>query len=378
MNERTQNYLDGRFGDYYRGRSFPLPDNADTRLWQFSYWGGSETEELSLEEIGSIDDFVSGEHPRTVEYTASKYDNPTESDNEITGSDLLIKLSAKYIPYITDEMSFTEKIEEVQEILPTIYTKLSDDLGFDDITVTYNGNTGFIIRVSDDSIQNLSESGRADIANYVSGDSFDIEEFPKNTETGKAAVGSEQVVMLAGGWYGDFYPEFIEFLEQTRELDKEKAVTKLKEYPGVGQKTAEGVYETLEERFEPIIAGNIRSDNGIKKLAGGFAEEFMEGRSAYLEVAESKDREATTQFERSLNGDTGFRVLGVDDFKEFSPLPDAIPDTFENHQINIKCEEETEVELFDEIYELSEGENRVPEYVGIYLMAQGVAEKSSE
>jgi DNA primase small subunit len=62
----------------------------------------------------------------------------------------------------------------------------------------------------------------------------------------------------------------------------------------------------------------------------------------------------------------------------FDPLEDAIPQTFRNHEITIDLSEGRHVELGEISRTFEPGSHAVPEYVGVFLMARGWAEKGRE
>jgi DNA primase small subunit len=82
----------------------------------------------------------------------------------------------------------------------------------------------------------------------------------------------------------------------------------------------------------------------------------------------------------SLHGGSGLIVKPVakSELSTFDPLTDTIPDRFKGRKITIATNEKTTLYLGGKAHSISNGEQRVPEYVGINLMAQEKAKKVSE
>ncbi len=79
----------------------------------------------------------------------------------------------------------------------------------------------------------------------------------------------------------------------------------------------------------------------------------------------------------SLHGGSGLETLRLDrdEIDDFEPLSDAVPETFRGQEIAVDVTDGGEVELGGDIFTVSEGDQSLPEYVGVFLMARGRAEK---
>ena len=82
----------------------------------------------------------------------------------------------------------------------------------------------------------------------------------------------------------------------------------------------------------------------------------------------------------SLHGGSGLAVRRIDRdaIDAFDPLVDAVPETFVGHDITVEVTGPGPVELRGERFDLEEGTVEVPEFVGVFLMARGRAEKAPE
>jgi DNA primase small subunit len=100
--------------------------------------------------------------------------------------------------------------------------------------------------------------------------------------------------------------------------------------------------------------------------------------NTYADIDEpvSTDINRLIRLPGSLHGRTGFVVTRIerDDIESFDPFADAVAEQFTGREIDVEITEETDVTALGTDYEFECGPTTVPEAVGIYLMAQGVAE----
>jgi len=70
----------------------------------------------------------------------------------------------------------------------------------------------------------------------------------------------------------------------------------------------------------------------------------------------------------SLHGKTGFRVTDVtlDNLKDFDPLIDTI--VFSDDPVSIHLEKPIKITINNQSFDLSNGEQKVPLYLAIYLI----------
>jgi DNA primase small subunit len=72
------------------------------------------------------------------------------------------------------------------------------------------------------------------------------------------------------------------------------------------------------------------------------------------------------------------KPLDRSELAEFDPLVDAVPETFRDNEIRVEVTEPGPVELLGEAFTMEEGEQRVTEARGVFLMTRGRAEKAPE
>jgi DNA primase small subunit len=94
----------------------------------------------------------------------------------------------------------------------------------------------------------------------------------------------------------------------------------------------------------------------------------------------STDTNRLIRLPGSLHGGSGLSVERIPrgEIEAFDPLVDAVPETFRGHEIAVEITEPGVVELGGDRFTLEEGVHTVPEYLGVFLMARGRAEKGEE
>jgi DNA primase small subunit (EC 2.7.7.-) len=82
----------------------------------------------------------------------------------------------------------------------------------------------------------------------------------------------------------------------------------------------------------------------------------------------------------SLHGGTALRVLRLSrtELADFEPFSDAVVERFVGRQIAIAVAEERTGRFMGDTFTLAPGEHQVDEALGMFLMAQGAAEKLPE
>jgi DNA primase small subunit len=165
-----------------------------------------------------------------------------------------------------------------------------------------------------------------------------------------------------------------------REMDESEAVEYLQSYDGIGQRKAETAYRFAQNRFVEIERGNLSAHNVFENLAAEFASEVVRDQNAQIDEPVSTDTNRLIRLPGSLHGGSGLAVRRIDpdDLDAFDPLVDAVPAPFEGHDIAVDISDGGIVTLGGDRFTLEEGVDTVPEYLGVFLMTRGRAEKAKE
>lgn len=391
MQERTRAYLRGRFGDYYRRTEFQPPPEAHEREWGYVPWteGPGETyvRHNALLDLGEIGDFLARERPKHVYFSAGRYDDPGASTMGGKGwqsSDLVFDLDADHLDTTDPEDSYAEMLAACKEALQRLLSFLEVDFGFEELEVVFSGSRGYHVHVRDEDVQFLGSDPRREIVDYVRGIGLDFDALVDTTTVagsiGRDTPAANRYLPTDGGWGGRIHEELSSTMEQIRDLSEEAAVEELTTYDGIGRKKAKTAYRFTQHRFVEIREGNLSAHNVFENLAREFANEVVTEQNAGIDEPVSTDTNRLIRLPGSLHGGSALAVRRIPrgDVSAFDPLSDAIPETFRGNEITVEVRTPGTVELGGDRFTPEEGVNTVPEYLGMFLMARGRAEKGRE
>jgi len=391
VQERTLAYLRGRFGDHYRRTEIQPPPDAHDREWGYVPWtdGPGETyvRHNSLLDLGDIDDFLARESPKHVYFSAGRYDEPSASTMEEKGwqsSDLIFDLDADHLPDTDAGDSYPTMLANCKEALLRLLDFLEDDFGFEELEIVFSGSRGYHVHVRDESVQQLDRDGRREIVDYVRGiglefDALVDEESVAGT-VGRESPATNRYLPTDGGWGERIHTHLLDVMEEIQEMDEESAIERLEAYDGIGEKKASKAYNFTQNRFVEIEEGNLSAHNVFENLADQFAPEVVGAQNAGIDEPVTTDTNRLIRLPGSLHGGSGLSVERVprDELDDFDPLVDAIPKTYRGHNITIEVTDGGEVTFDADSFTLTEGVHSVPEYLGVFLMCRGRAEKGRE
>lgn len=391
MNERTRAYLRGRFGDYYRRVGIEPPPRANEREWGYVPWteGPGETyvRHNSLLELGELSEFLARERPRHVYFSAGAYDDPGAKTMEAKGwrsSDLIFDLDADHLPDTSPEDSYAGMLRACKEALFRLLDFLEDDFAFENLEVVFSGSRGYHVHVRDEEVRQLDSDGRREIVDYVRGIGLEfdalVEEETVGGTVGRESPATNRYLPADGGWGKRIYERLYDVMEAVKEMDEQEAIEYLKQYDGVGEKKARTAYNFTQNRFVEIERGNLSAHNVFENLARQFAPAVVEDLNAQIDEPVSTDVNRLIRLPGSLHGGSGLVVRRIDRDRldEFDPLVEAIPETFRGHEITVDVTDGGTFEFDADTFTLEEGICSVPEYLGVFLMARGRAEKGKE
>jgi len=391
VHERTLAYLRGRFGDYYRQTGIDSPPDAHAREWGYVPWteGPGETyvRHNSLLDLGDLGDFLVRERPKHVYFSAGRYENPSETTMDGKGwlsSDLIFDLDADHLPGTSPDDSYAEMLAACKDALRRLLDFLREDFAFEDLAIVFSGSRGYHVHVRDDNVQHLDRDARREIVDYVRGIGlgFDalVEEETVGGTVGRESPANNRYLPTDGGWGERIHGELLSLMAEVREMDEAEAVERLQAYDGVGEKKARTAYRFTQNRFVEIERGNLSAHNVFENLAGQFAPRVVADQNAPIDEPVSTDTNRLIRLPGSLHGGSGLAVRPIPaaELDGFDPLVDAIPETFRGHDITVEVTDGGTVELDADSFTLQEGVHTVPEYLGVFLMARGRAEKARE
>jgi DNA primase small subunit len=392
MEERTRAYLRGRFGDHYRRTDVTPPPAANEREWGYIPWTAGPGETMvrhrSLLDLGDLEAFLARERPRHVYFSAGRYDDPGASTMSAKGwrsSDLIFDLDADHLPAVELGVdSYAEMLAKCKDALCRLLDFLENDFAFEDLTVVFSGGRGYHVHVRDPGVQHLEREGRREIVDYVRGiglefDALVSEEVVGGT-AGRRSPAPKRTLSTEGGWSRRAHRHVVDFVEELLAMDEADALERLQAIEGIGSGKAEAALAAARSNTDEIRDGNIDVHPAFHQVARTLLTQVVEADNAPIDEPVTTDTNRLIRLPGSLHGGSGLAVQRIDRdaLADFDPLVDAVPDTFTGHDIVVDVEEGGEVDLAGDTFTLAEGESSVPEYLGVYLMCRGRAEKGPE
>ncbi|MDL5361381.1 DNA primase small subunit PriS [Halalkalicoccus sp. NIPERK01] len=390
MEERTRAYLRGRFSDHYRRTTVTPPPAAGEREWGYIPWRAGGTTMIrhrSLLDLGEIGDFLARERPRHVYFSAGRYDDPgagSMGEKGWRGSDLIFDLDADHLPgVIPGEDTYGEMLETCKGALYKLLDFLDDDFGFEELTVVFSGGRGYHVHVRDPGVQELERDARREIVDYVRGIGLDFEELITRETVaglGRRTPAEKRTLDTRGGWSRRAHEHVVELVDDLADANDETAIDRLREFEGIGEGKAKAALKAMRENRAEIESGNVDVHPAFFSLARQVVAESVARDNAPIDEPVTTDTNRLIRLPGSLHGGSGLAVqrLSREKLDDFSPLIDAVPETFQNHEITVDLDEPRRVELGGLSRSLEAGTHTLPEYAGIFLMARGWAEKGRE
>jgi DNA primase small subunit len=385
MDDRTREYLRGRFGDYYRAASIPLPPAVDRREWgfiPFSAGGTTMVRHRSQLELGAIGDFLAEKAPRHAYFSAARYADPGTRSMEAkgwTGADLVFDLDADHLPGVDPETTaYADMLAECKQALLRLLELLQEDFAFEDLTVVFSGGRGYHVHVRDEGVLELDSDARREVVDYVRAVDVDADALVDTRATPSGST--RRTLRTGGGWGARVHDRLSALSETLTGMDRADALERLRSYEGVGDRRAERALEALSDR-EVVATGNVeRGGPGVRTVLEALVEETLAEETAPIDEPVTTDVRRLIRLPGSLHGGTGLVVkrLAAGEVDEFDPLTDAVPERFRGPEIAVDVTDPGPVTFDGDSFTLLAGPTSVSEALGVFLMARGRATKASE
>ena len=386
MDDRTREYLRGRFGDYYRSVSLSLPPDANLREWGHIPWtpgsGTTMVRHQSLYDLGDVDTFFADNAPRHAYFSAARYDSPgaaTMGQKGWRNADLVFDLDADHLPGVDPETTaYPEMLEACKEALLRLLDFVDDDFAFDYCTVVFSGGRGYHVHVRDESVRELDSDARREIVDYVRAIDLDTDGLIRTVSDRGT---TKRVLRTEGGWGARVHDELVRYADNLREMDEDAAREELMELDGIGEGRAETILGAFDRNPTAVREGNVEAGGpGVRRLVSALASRVTAADAAPIDEPVTTDTRRLIRLPGTLHGGSALVVtpLDRDELADFDPLRDAVPDRFVGREIRIETDADRTVELNGERVRVESGRNTVPEFAGAFLMARGEARKAPE
>ncbi|SFR60765.1 DNA primase small subunit PriS [Halogeometricum limi] len=385
MEARTRDYLEGRFGDYYRRAQIPLPPAAERREWGYIPWSAGGTTMVrhqSLLDVGDLGDFLTRTAPRHVYFSSARFTDPgagTMDEKGWQSADLVFDLDADHLPGVDPETtSYADMLDACKDDLLKLLDVLDDDFAFEETQVVFSGGRGYHVHVRDESVRGLDSEARREVVDYVRAIDLDVEGLV-GTESNRGTT--RRVLRRHGGWGKRVHDRLLELAENLREMEDADALDRLQELQGIGEGRAKTILGQVHNNFDAIREGNVEAGGpGTRILVDALAREAVAEETAPIDEPVTTDTKRLIRLPGSLHGGSSLRVrtLERDEIEAFDPLSDAVASRFRGRDIAVRVTDPGPVEFDGDSFTLSAGDQSVEECLGVFLMARGRAEKVKE
>ncbi|KAB1188043.1 MULTISPECIES: DNA primase small subunit PriS [Haloferax] len=385
MDGRTREYLEGRFGDYYRSTDIPLPPAPSEREWGVIPWSAGGTRmhrHQSLLDLGDLSDYLARTAPRHVYFSSARFADPgaaSMDDKEWREADLVFDIDADHLPGVDPETTaYPDMLEAGKQALLDLLDILEDDFAFDEMQAVFSGGRGYHVHVRDESIRGLDSEARREVVDYIRAIDLDVDGL---IETRQHGTTTRRVLRTEGGWGRRTHQRLLRFVDGLMDLEEEAALERLKELDGIGDGRAKTILGAFQNNPDAIREGNVEAGGpGVRTLVEALAQETITDETSPIDEPVTTDTKRLIRLPKSIHGGSGLVVepLDRDEIEAFDPLVDAVPDRFRGRDITVRVTDPGEVRFDDDTFTLQSGVHSVRESLGVFLMARGRAEKVSE
>jgi len=383
--QRSLEFLKNSFQTYYASNKIGLPDRFGRREFAFLFFGGKGmVRHLGFEKREMFWNFLAERVPQHTYYSSAYYQHPDAAkmvDKTWMGAELIFDLDSDHLPN-AQKMGYIDSLVEVKkEFIKLIEEFLLGDFGFKEknMELYFSGGRGYHCHVKDPVVLDLDSNERREIVDYITGRDLQDSVIFHEQVTGRKSYGSYSFASGKSlkmptpdqdGWKGRISRGIIELVDEIKISDDPEK--KLQEY-GVSQRDAERLVQELsQERVNRIKTGLLDQSKTIRKF---FLNSALRKTAVSLSAGET-DEPVTCDVKRlirlpsSLHGKTGLKVvkITVDDLKEFDPLRDAV--VLPDDPVHIAVHRPVSLEMNDQSFHLSEGEQEVPTYLAVFLIGR--------
>ncbi len=375
------NFLRKRFYSYYINPKIDFPKRFERREYAFILFGEEIMHRhISFNSKNLLLDYLKANVPMHAYYSSAYYQNPSAdnmNEKKWMGADLIFDLDADLDAESLKNLTYEESLIKIKEELIKLLDFLIEDFGFSkkDIAIYFSGHRGYHCHVCNKRILELGSQERREIIDYIMARGLELKEIVEERYIyrGKYVDKTIKINPNKGGWAGRLSKAIIEFFNEIRKMDEEKAIKELMKIEGIGEKIARKIYDMLHDKrkMERIKQGRIDQATEFKKIIKPLIKEMAISLYSQTDEPVTADIKRLIRLPGSLHGKTGLRVAKVDKIEEFEPLINAI--AFGDDLIKIKVEKPFKIRMMENEFKLNKGIVKVPEYVAIFAIAKKFA-----
>jgi len=339
------------FRNYYRNNPLSSEDIPSIERREIAYqnFNGVFVRHRKFNSLDELNKAIVEEPPLSLYYSVAYYEEPEVEDMEgkgWLGAELVFDIDADHLPTrscgnlvdgIVDLACLADAAEETTRLIEV----LREELGFKDVRVYFSGNRGFHVHIGDEEVRGLSQEERRELVGYLTAKGLDLSKFLVPVHKGLALAFS----CVPEGNLRRIYQALIEVgAREIVERDLVRARRGLEKWANVIRKYNDVVSEKLRFHIDELVAVDVRR---------------------------------LIRAPNSLHGKTGLRVVRVRE-EELDNVEKIVEKAvaFKRGELDVVLKREVPRRVLGlEIPRNKEGEViRVPIYLGVYLVLQGLAE----
>ncbi len=357
-------WLQMKFSEYYKRNEIPAPPDIARREFGAGIQKKIDFRHLSFRTESELNAYLRVTTPLYISYSAAHYDYPAQTPMEakgLRGADLIFDFDLGDLPIECDShLPSPDCLEAVKrEVIKLIEDFLIPDFGFsrDEILVFFSGSKGYHVHIRNELVQDLDQRARMEIVDYVSG-VMNPRRFLRII--GKSIHGPTPEM---DGWAGKLARRLIQVIQDKDPIEARKIL-------GLGLSKLNKIYENKDMVISGVESGIWDQVPLGKETWTTILQSLVMDLSVKLDRNVTVDMARLIRLPYSLHGDSGLVVTEVKDLESFKPLDDAI--VFGKKPVLVHVKNPVSFYLGGE-QKIDAGEQEIPEFLAVYLVAKGEA-----
>ncbi|VVC71846.1 DNA primase small subunit PriS [uncultured archaeon] len=326
-------WLRAQFANFYRS-SVPVPSDLQRREFGFGINKKIEFRHKGFRDQGELQRYLVEEAPLFMSFSAARYRDPAGRPMErkgFLGSDLIFDLDKVYSGEPGHPAEEHHPVacayclnRSKQDALRLCDEFLFSDLGFskNDAFLNFSGSKGFHVHIESDSVQQLSQDARRQLADFIGANELSSESFLSATfgEESIRKVGFHGPKKGEIGWKGRIHAFVRKRVAEISEGEVRAPPFELR-----GKDVIE-LHERRAELLDAVDRGLYAAFKSLEKITPALITQALQHYRVELDKQVTLDTGRLIRLQGSIHGDTGFlaKKLLWAQAASFEPLRDAL------------------------------------------------------
>ncbi len=357
------------FQTYYSGHA-PAPSRTASREFGFGFEKKIDFRHKSFSSEKELSDYLVREAPLFASYSCAYYEYPAARPMEkkqFLGSDLVFDLDAAFEHEGHNPLVCPHCLKLVKnDAIRLLEDFLLKDFGFSrkEVLVKFSGQKGYHLHLESESVQQLSQDGRGQLLDYVSGTKISVENLLEKEELsveGKKAVRVMGPSSKSAGWKKKFYDSAVQLLSNDYEQLKALGLS-----PALSKKIA----ENRQILFDSLRRGNWGAVKGMESAWQLAFEDAVRKNAVTVDRSVTFDLARLIRLQDTLHGDTGLVAKQVHSLDSFDPLQDAVAFS-KSKTFPVRIFDDVSFSFIGKDWSFKNGDTaEVPAAVGVFLLCK--------